>query len=277
MATKMRLGELLVQENLVSLDTLEQALRVQVGKDRRLGNILVRMKAITSNQLTMILSEQLNLPIVDITRHIPHEVKNVLPRYLCRQYCVLPLGIKANNVLEVAMSDPLDSFVITELENYTGMVVEPCLALESEISKEIPRCIPLGLRDVFSSRMIGVLSRVAIIISLLSIILLGSFTFRYIQKETYGSISVTAESTMYKNHDLMIGFDNKGRITLIGKGAYAKGIYSVSFNDPEVLKSFLVNRKNDFSDKQAAWLDWVTNQARVNSVSRTESAKNEKL
>lgn len=94
-------------------------------------------------------------------------------------------------------------------------------------------------------------------VCLVLVILLGSFTYRYIRNATYGTKSVTAESTIYKNHDLMLGFDKNGKITLLGHGAFAKGYYSVSFNDPEVLRSFMKNRQADLSDKQKSWVDWV--------------------
>jgi len=106
MSGKPLLGELLIQQNLVSQDIIDTALRVQVGGNRRLGHILVRMKAITADQLAETLAEQMEIPITDVSRKFSREVSKILPRHLCRQYSVIPLALKENNILELAMANP---------------------------------------------------------------------------------------------------------------------------------------------------------------------------
>jgi hypothetical protein len=88
-------------------------------------------------------------------------------------------------------------------------------------------------------------------------VLLGGFTYRYIQYTTYGTVSVSAESTIYKNHDLMLGFDNTGKINLLGRSAFASGYYSVTFNDQNTMAGFLKSKQTDLSDTQKNWIDWV--------------------
>lgn len=256
MASKQRLGELLVEQKLVSPEIVEQALRTQISGNRRLGYILVRMKAITEDQLVEILAGQLDITVCDIAGRFSPEVRGVLPRYLCRQYGVLPLALKSNNILELAMANPADGEAQNDLEQYTGKVIEPYLARHSDIEREISR-IPLSLKDVFSPRSNTRLTRIGVALCLLLLALLGGFTYQYIQSNMYGTRSVTAESTIYKNHDLMLGFDKTGKINLLGRGAFAKGYYSASFNDPVILQAFIKSRQADLSDKQKTWIDWV--------------------
>ena len=263
MSRKPLLGELLVQQNLVSQEIIDTALRVQVGGNRRLGYILVRMKEISADQLAETLAQQLNVPIIAIGEKFSPEVKKTLPRYLCRQYDVLPLALTGNNILQMAMSDPSDGDAISDLEHYTGNVIEPFLARHSDIDREIGRRIPLGLKDIITPRANTLITRVAAVGALAMVIALGVFTFDYMEKSYYGTISETDSQVMYKNHDLMLGVDKTGKVTILGHGAFSKGYYSVSFNNPEMLRVFLKNKEKDFSDKQRTWLDWAIKQADI--------------
>ncbi|MGB6138509.1 MAG: MSHA biogenesis protein MshE, partial [Shewanella sp.] len=76
---KMRLGDLLVQELIISETQLQQALAEQRNSGKKLGRTLIDLKYITEVQLLKFLSQQLNLPYLDISRRpIPAEVVNIL-------------------------------------------------------------------------------------------------------------------------------------------------------------------------------------------------------
>jgi hypothetical protein len=274
MTNRQRLGELLIQQKLVSQDLIDQALRTQVGGNRRLGHILVRMKAITDDQLAETLANQLDISLCNIDDRFSPEVRKILPRYLCREYSVLPLALKSNNILEVAMANPADEEAKTDIERYTGKVVEPFLARHSDIDREVSKRIPIGLKDIFSPKLSKKFTRIGIAACLVMITLLGGFTYEYIHTATYGTVSVTADSTIWKNHDLMLGIDKHGTINLLGRGAYADGYYSVTFADPKALNSFIAGREKDLSDKQKDWLDWAITEAQakypVQSLSVTQ-------
>ena len=109
MTTKKRLGDLLLEAGLIKEEDLDKALKLQVGGNRRLGYLLIKMDFITEEQLQSMLSEQLDLPIVDINQAFNPAAKQILPRYLCRKYNVIPLDLGNHNILEIAMADPSDS------------------------------------------------------------------------------------------------------------------------------------------------------------------------
>lgn len=257
MAEKLLLGEMLKEQNLVTQDTIDTALRVQVGGNRRLGQILVNMKAITADQLAQTLSGQLSIPIIDIDDKYDTQVKKILPRYICQQYGVLPLALKENNILEVAMSNPSDSEAITDLERYTDKVVEPYLALDSKINKEIKNKIPLGVRDFFTPKNSNIATRTIATVALALVCVLGYVTYTNIHETRYGTVSTTESHVLYENHDLILGVDQTGKVSLLGHGAFSSGYYSVSFNDIDVLLAFLRSKEKDFSKKQREWLDWA--------------------
>jgi hypothetical protein len=268
MSNKPRLGELLVQQNLVSQEAVDTALRLQVGGNSRLGYILVRMKAITTDQLAETLAQQLDTPIITIADKFSPEVKKAVPRYLCRQYGILPLAFRQNNILEVAMSDPSDGDAISDLEHYTGKVIEPFLARHSDIDREIGRRVQLSMKDFFTPQTNIWATRTVAVLALIMVFGLGFFTYDYIQQNRYGTVSTTNTHVLYKNHDLILGVDNIGKISLLGHGAFAKGYYSVSFDTPDTLKAFAKSREKDFSEKQRNWLKWAIGQASSNSLTR---------
>jgi len=257
MASKMRLGELLVQENIVSQDTIDDALRVQVSGNKRLGSILLRMGVVTSDQLTDILSQQLEIPLTNINKTFSSNVKKVLPRYLCTKYGAIPLSHNKNNILLTAMTDPSDQEAITDIEHYTGMVVEPCLAKQSDINNAIPKKIPLSLKDIFNPQANTKATRFIATAAFTLVVILGVASYNYIQTANYGTISQHNNSTIYEHHDLMVGFDNSGKISLLGHSAFSDGYYSASFNNVSTLMAFIANSKDDFSTEQHKWINWV--------------------
>lgn len=257
MASKIRLGEFLVQENIVSKDTINDALRVQVSGNKRLGAILLRMGALSGDQLATILSQQLDIPLIDIDKEFSPNAQKTLPRYLCNKYGALPLANKKNNILLMAMTDPSDQEAITDIEHYTGKVVEPCLARETDINKAIPKKIPFSVKDVFNPQANTKLTRYMATAAFALVIILGVASYDYIHTANYGSVSHLKNSTIYEHHDLLVGFDKTGTISLLGHSAFSDGYYSASFNNIPTLMAFISSSKDDFSTEQTEWLDWV--------------------
>lgn len=275
MADKMRLGELLVAENLVKQDVVNDALRVQVGGNRRLGSILVRMGKLSSDELATTLSKQLSVPLVDVNAKFEPEVKNILPRFICRKYDVLPLVQKDNNILLTAMTDPSDTEAIRALEDFTGKVIEPCLAKQTDISKAISYKIPCSFKDFFNPQINTNFIRIIATTAFVLAVVLGVVGYKYVQTARYGTISYLSNSTVYEHHDLMVGFDRSGNISLLGHSAFADGYYSVSFNSFAALQSFISSKKDDFSKKQYRWLQYVVNKEKGQSAFDIKMAKNE--
>lgn len=269
MAGKQRLGELLKKHGYVSQQTIDDALRVQTGGNRRLGYILVRMGALTEDQLAETLAQQLEIDITSIEDSFSENVKKILPRYLCTKYSVIPLNTDNNNILKLAMADPSDQSAIEDIENYTNMVVEPLLAKHSEINQQLKKRIPYSVKDVFSPQASSLVTRTIAVASLALVVTLGAITYNYVQTTKYGTISEVNNSTIYKHHDLMLGFDPSGKISLLGRSAFSDGYYSVAFNDQETLQAFITSRNEDFSDKQKKWLNWVLSEAKANKLANS--------
>jgi hypothetical protein len=270
---KVLLGEILLERGLVTKEQLDQALRIQVGGMRRLGSILVRMKLLTGEGLTEALSTQLKLPIVKIEDEYRANAKAVLPRYLCRKYSVLPLSLESNNVVRLAMADPLDGVAISDVENYTGYAVQPVLARLHDIDRAIPSHTVFSRQDVFNPQVYRSAARVAIGAALCLLMITGFLVYREVRIQRYGMVSRINDSVIFKNHDLMIDVSRDGSIYFSGRGFYASGYYGVRFENARLWSSFVKGEARQFSAEQIEWMDWVLRK-RLKEAEQSVIAKN---
>ncbi|ABV35159.1 type II secretion system protein E [Shewanella sediminis HAW-EB3] len=113
---KMRLGDLLVQEQIISEPQLMEALTEQRSTGKKLGRTLIDLNSISEEQLLRFLSQQLHIPFIDISkRPIPPEVVNLLPEVQARRFRALVVEDNGDSAL-VAMSDPADLQAMDNLE-----------------------------------------------------------------------------------------------------------------------------------------------------------------
>ncbi len=113
---KMRLGDLLVQEQIISEEQLQNALAEQRSTGRKLGYTLINLNYISEDQMLQFLSQQLSIPVIDISRRvIPQSVVTLLSEVQARRFRALPIEADADSVL-IAMSDPADLQALDELE-----------------------------------------------------------------------------------------------------------------------------------------------------------------
>lgn len=262
MSEKKRLGELLIEAGLITTDDCNRALKMQVGGNRRLGRILVKMGTITSDQLLETLSTQFDSPIISIATEYNASAKGLLPRYLCSKYDVFPLCLEGDKILKVAMADPSDIEAITDIENFTGKAVQPCLARQTDIQQATKKFVPLSVNDIFSPQTHGRYAKIASAVALVLIIVVASLTYQFYTQTKYGTITRTGTATIYKNHDLMVGLDQNGKTTFLGRGIYADGYYSITFDSAAALADFVENKKNDLSTTQYEWTKWVISRLR---------------
>jgi len=257
MTEKKRLGDLLIDSNLITKADLDKALRLQVGGNRRLGYLLIKMGFIREEQLHSVLSQQMDLPIVRVKEEFNPAVKKMLPKYICRKYSLIPLDLGENNTLKVAMVDASDDEAISDIEKYTGRIVRPVLASKSDITSNIRSRVPWTLSDAFNAQTSTKLTAGIATMALCLIIITAAQLYRDHRNEQYGKVTSTPDVTAYENLELILGFDDQQKVSLLGHGAYSSGYYSVTFNDSHSLNKFLDSKKDDFSARQLEWLSWA--------------------
>ncbi len=131
------LGQSLVEKGLITTERLRQAELEAKANAKPLRKIIVKKGLISEEDLTAFLSQQFDLPLVDLTNYlIEPEIIDLIPEDLARKHLLVPI-LKIGDNLTVAMVDPLDVFALDELHMKTGFNIEPALATESAIKKTI--------------------------------------------------------------------------------------------------------------------------------------------
>ena len=112
---KIRLGDVLVQQRLISAEQLKQALALQQQTGKKVGRLLIEAGTITDESLANALARQLRIPFVNLkTFPFRTEVVKLMPESVARRFRALALEDKGDSLL-VAMGDPLDLAAYDEL------------------------------------------------------------------------------------------------------------------------------------------------------------------
>ncbi|EHK0035026.1 type II/IV secretion system protein [Vibrio parahaemolyticus] len=115
-----RLGDLLVEEGIVSEAQIQQALSAQRSTGQKLGDALIDLGFITEKQMLEFLSQQLGLPLIDLGRApVDADAVQILPEVHARRLRAMVVA-RNGDTLRVAMSDPADLFTQESLMNLLG-------------------------------------------------------------------------------------------------------------------------------------------------------------
>lgn len=130
---KVRIGDLLVENNVITEDQLHAALAEQKRTGRKLGKTLTDMGYLDEDQLLNFLSQQLDIPFVQLRHYnFDHELVKKLPETQARRFRAIVLA-ERNGELLVGMADPMDIFAYDELARLLGQPVKQAVVRESEL------------------------------------------------------------------------------------------------------------------------------------------------
>lgn len=137
-----KLGDLLLEANLIDEVQLQIALEEQKQRGTRFGSTLIALHFIDENVLTAFLSRQLNMPCVSFANlEIPPSVLAKIPRGVAFRHHALPVKTDGNRLF-VALADPLDLDTLEVLEKVSGMPVVPMVAPQSSLEEALERFYP---------------------------------------------------------------------------------------------------------------------------------------
>ena len=140
---RMRLGDLLIRQNVLTEDELKKALELQKGSGKKIGEVLVDNGFITEDMIVRALQMQLGLKVVQLTGvTIPKEVRNLVSVDLLKKYTCIPFELDPYNanILHLAMADPMDMAAIDDISIVTNLQIEPYIATTRDILAAIDRC-----------------------------------------------------------------------------------------------------------------------------------------
>ncbi len=134
-----RLKEILLRDNIVSASDMERALKEQKNSGGELSSILLKLKLILEDQLSVALSEALHIPIINLASFkIDPSLLKLVPRTVAETYRLVPIS-KIGDQLTVAMADPLNVFALDNVRAVTGMFLSAVMARPGDIKASIDR------------------------------------------------------------------------------------------------------------------------------------------
>ena len=134
---KKRMGELMVESGLLTPGNLKRGLEEQKKSGKRLGEVLIQLQLISESQMAQSLAALIGMKYVKLlSLQIDPSLFMIIPEVLARRHLAVPLEIR-NKKLTVAMVDPLDYESINDLRFYAGMAIDPVMATRKEILETI--------------------------------------------------------------------------------------------------------------------------------------------
>ncbi|MBI4051782.1 MAG: Flp pilus assembly complex ATPase component TadA, partial [Elusimicrobia bacterium] len=154
---RQKIGELLVQNGILTDEQLNRAVRFQSQANCLLGEAVVRMGFATEEAIAVTLSKQLGIPYASIENQIlkperDQSLEKVVSEKFARDHCILPLFLE-NGTMVVAMADPMNVVVLDNLKLLSGMEIQPFIATRAQILRTIDEFYTGGSRNLIDKAM----------------------------------------------------------------------------------------------------------------------------
>ena len=134
-----QLGELLMERGLISKQQLDEALALQKDKGGLIGEILVDLGFAKEEDIAKTLTAQYGFPYLPLSNYeVDPQIINIIPGRVARQYLLIPID-KIGENLTIAMSNPLNTHAIEDVELLSGCNVLVFVSTSSDIKKGITK------------------------------------------------------------------------------------------------------------------------------------------
>ena len=132
-----KLGEMLIEAGLLTREQLGPAIAEAKRLGQRLGEYLVDQRLVSAKDLATILSQHLDLPIVDLKRQVVQpEALKLVPEEYARHRVLIPIEIEGDSLV-VVMADPANIQALEDLKSQAKMAIRPVLGIPSDIREAI--------------------------------------------------------------------------------------------------------------------------------------------
>ncbi len=131
------LGELLIENKIVPPDKVDQAIKEHRAHGVRLGEYLIKIGALSEEQLTKIISQQINIPfIIPNKRLADRKLFEKYPLGLLKQFSILPL-LKNEDTITLLVHDPFDREMLRTVKTSFGDKIDIAISPKTMIDKVI--------------------------------------------------------------------------------------------------------------------------------------------
>ena len=137
MKEKKKIGEILIENGLITKDMLAEALEYQKKFGGNITQYLISSGYVDEANLARCISDQFRCPYLPLWAYdIPGNIISLIPCAVAQKYWLIPVD-KMTNLITVVMADPSDEGAIAEVEKLTKSKVQPFVGLLSDIVKAI--------------------------------------------------------------------------------------------------------------------------------------------
>lgn len=134
-----KLGELLVESGIITKSQLDKALELQKEQGGLIGEVLVQLKFTTEEDIAKMLTAQYGFAYLPLANYeIDSGLIKLIPERVARQYCLIPID-KIASTLTIAMSNPLNSQAIEDIETLSACSVQVFVSTTSDIREAIEK------------------------------------------------------------------------------------------------------------------------------------------
>ncbi len=142
---KIRLGDLLIQQGLLTDEQLKIALEEQKRTGRKLGRVFVESGYVTEAGISQALARQLRIPFVELKSFTPKpDLIKLLPEAPARRFRALVLAQLPDGRLQIGMSDPTDLQAYDEITRLVRREIDLAVVTESELLAMVDRVYHRG-------------------------------------------------------------------------------------------------------------------------------------
>lgn len=155
LSIRKQLGEILMAHRIITKEQLDEALVEQTANPKPLGRILVNKGFITDKLLLQALASQKGISAWHLDQDPPQSAAlSKVSQDVCREYCILPVRIQGD-LLMLAMKNPDDIETIELVRNITKLRIEPVLAEEGRLIRQIESAFFVNDADLTSNKSVN--------------------------------------------------------------------------------------------------------------------------
>jgi type IV pilus assembly protein PilB len=152
-AMERKLGEHLIDDQIINQEELEAALKRQEETGLSLGRLLIDSAKASEWEVAATLGKQLNVPFITLSHYeIDPDVLSSIPNDLVHKYQIVPVD-KTGDTLTVALADPSNIYLLDELKLLTSCQIIPVISFESDIKQAILKYFPEGGDESFEDSL----------------------------------------------------------------------------------------------------------------------------
>ncbi|CAB4620690.1 MAG: type II secretion system protein GspE [Actinobacteria bacterium] len=134
-----QLGDILLEDGLITTDQLSVAVDQHQTLGRSLGRVLVDQGILSETQLVAALAQQIGLRFIDLSDFpVDGSALARIPGSVCRQHMAIPIGFEEGRIV-VAMADPANVFAADDIRTISGYEVLPAVATRADVAAAIDR------------------------------------------------------------------------------------------------------------------------------------------